>query len=117
MSHKYQFLNQDGLNFVNFATVNWMGLFVGAEYTHAPFAIKHCGRRTGARQFTLEFRIKAHPYLFLVGSMSTAWGGYIDADSPKKADSMTIHMNIVLLASACLVWTQAPCLTGLFKTL
>jgi len=40
----------------------------------------------------------------------------LDADPPKKADSMTIHMNIVLLASACLVWTQAPCLTGLFKT-
>ena len=41
MSYKYQFLNKDGLNFVNFATVNWMGLFVGDEYTHARFAIKH----------------------------------------------------------------------------
>ena len=32
MSRKYKFLNKEGLNFVSFATVNWVDVFVREMY-------------------------------------------------------------------------------------
>ena len=48
MSRKYKFRDQDKLYFVSFATVNWIDLFVRAEYSEVLIeSLKFCQKNKG----------------------------------------------------------------------